>query len=126
MNIPSEYKYTKEHEWILVEGSTATIGITDFAASELGDIVFIDIDANLTSITGGEKFGTIEAVKTVSDLFAPCSGKVIEINSSLNASPETVNNEPYTNGWMIKIEIANTDELSGLLSADDYSKIIGH
>lgn len=125
MAIPANLKYTKEHEWLLVEGTTGTIGITEYAQGELGDVVFIDIDAGLTEIKAGEKFGTIEAVKTVSDLYAPCGGKVLEINTALNSTPEVVNSDPYGAGWMIKIEITNAAEADALLSSDDYAALIG-
>ncbi len=125
MNIPQNLKYTKEHEWILIEGSTGTIGITDYAQGELGDVVFVDIDPALTEITKGDSIGTIEAVKTVSDIFAPCSGKVIELNEKLKDSPESVNSDPYGAGWMLKVEIANTAELSDLLDAAAYQALIG-
>jgi len=125
MNIPANLKYTKDHEWLLVEGTTGMIGITEYAQGELGDIVFIDIDAGLKELVAGEKFGTIEAVKTVSDLYAPCSGKVVEVNASLNSAPEVVNSDPYGAGWMIKIELANPAEADALLSSDDYAAQIG-
>lgn len=125
MSIPANLKYTKEHEWLLVEGNTGTIGITAYAQGELGDIVFIDIDPGLSEIVSGEKFGTIEAVKTVSDLYAPCSGKVVAINTDLNSSPETVNSDPYGGGWMIKIEIANPAEVDALLDNSAYAALIG-
>ncbi|MCE1189349.1 MAG: glycine cleavage system protein GcvH [Ignavibacteria bacterium] len=125
MSVPANLKYTKEHEWILVEGNVGTIGITDYATSELGDIVFIDIDASLTEIAAGEKFGAIEAVKTVSELYGPCSGKVLEINAELNSAPETVNSDPYGKGWMVKIEIGNPAELDSLLDSAAYSELIG-
>jgi len=125
MNIPANLKYTKEHEWILVEGSTGTIGITEYAQNELGDVVFIDIEESLTEIVAGEKFGVIEAVKTVSDLFAPCDGKVLEINKALNSTPETVNQDPYGAGWMIKIEITNAAGLNDLLDSAAYAELIG-
>lgn len=124
MNVPANYKYTKEHEWILIEGNTGKIGITDFAQSQLGDIVFVDINSNLTEIKAGESFGTIEAVKTVSELYAPCSGKVIEINKKINDSPEVINTDPYGEGWMIKIELTNLEELNNLLDSEAYSKLI--
>ncbi|MFA6598500.1 MAG: glycine cleavage system protein GcvH [Ignavibacteriaceae bacterium] len=125
MNIPQALKYTKEHEWISVDGNTATVGITDYAQGELGDVVFVDIDPKLQAVTQNANFGTIEAVKTVSELYAPCSGKVIEINNLLADSPETVNSDPYGSGWMIKIEIANASELDNLLDAAAYSQLIG-
>ncbi|MCL5027750.1 MAG: glycine cleavage system protein GcvH [Bacteroidetes bacterium] len=125
MNIPENLKYTKDHEWILVEGNTGTIGITDYAQGELGDVVFVDIDPNLKEISTGQSFGTIEAVKTVSDLYGPCSGKVLEINKALADTPETVNSEPYGNGWMIKIEIKDKSELNSLLDSEAYGQLLG-
>ena len=125
MNIPENLKYTKDHEWISVEGSIGTIGVTDYAQGELGDVVFVDIDPNIKEIFVGKSFGTIEAVKTVSDLFGPCSGKVLEINKSLTDAPETVNTDPYGNGWMIKIEITDKSELNSLLDAEAYKQLIG-
>ncbi len=120
MNIPENLKYTKEHEWLKIEENTALIGITDFAQGELGDIVFVDIDSDMDEIIKGEPFGTIEAVKTVSDLFAPCNGKVLEINSKLEDEPELINSDPYGEGWIIKIEISNPDELNELLNNTSY------
>lgn len=120
MNIPENYKYTKDHEWIRVEGNEAFIGITDFAQGELGDIVFVDIDKNISEIVKGKSFGTIEAVKTVSDLFAPCSGKVLEINPNLESQPEIINQDPYVQGWIIKIELTNLDELNDLMDNVAY------
>lgn len=125
MNFPSELKYTKDHEWIRVEGNTGTIGVTEYAQGELGDVVFVDIDPNLSEIASGATFGTIEAVKTVSELYAPCNGKVLEINNELNNEPELVNKDPYGNGWMIKINIEKLSELDSLLSAEDYKNLIG-
>ncbi len=125
MNIPENLKYTKDHEWILVEGNKGTIGITDFAQGELGDVVYVDIDPNLSEISAGQPFGTIEAVKTVSDLFGPCSGKVIEINKALADSPEIVNSDPYGKGWMIKIEIKDLSELNSLLDSAAYNQQTG-
>ncbi len=125
MNFPSNLKYTKDHEWISIEGSTGTIGITDFAQGELGDVVYVDIDPNLKEISSGKSFGTIEAVKTVSDIYGPCDGKVLEINKALADSPETVNSDPYGGGWMIKIEITNSGQLEGLLDSDAYQKLLG-
>ncbi|MBZ0180512.1 MAG: glycine cleavage system protein GcvH [Melioribacteraceae bacterium] len=125
MNIPENLKYTNDHEWIKVDGTTGTIGITDYAQSELGDIVFIDIDPDLLEINNGNSFGSIEAVKTVSDLFAPCSGKVIEINSKLEDEPQLVNSDPYGNGWLIKIEISNPSELDNLMDSESYKNQIG-
>ena len=125
MKVPENLRYTKDHEWILVEGKTGTIVITDYAQGELGDVVFVDIDPNLKEIEKGQSFGTIEAVKTVSDLFAPCNGKVLEINSALGNSPEIVNSDPYGAGWMVKIEIQNLDELKDLLDSKSYSQMLG-
>ncbi len=125
MNFPENIKYTKDHEWILVDGNTGTIGVTDYAQGELGDVVFVDIDPNLNEINSGQTFGTIEAVKTVSDLFGPCSGKVIEINKELADSPELVNSDPYGKGWMIKIEISDLSELDNLLDYAAYKQQIG-
>ncbi|MDP3148121.1 MAG: glycine cleavage system protein GcvH [Ignavibacteria bacterium] len=125
MNIPQALKYTKEHEWISVNGNIATVGITDYAQGELGDVVFVDIDPNLQEVKQHSNFGTIEAVKTVSELYAPCSGKVLEINKMLTDTPETVNIDPYGEGWMIKIEITNPAELSELLDDAAYSQLIG-
>ena len=123
MNFPSNLKYTKDHEWISADG---TIGITEYAQGELGDVVFVDIDPNLKEIKYGESFGTIEAVKTVSELFGPCSGKVTEINKDLGDNPELVNSDPYGKGWMIKINISNKSELDNLLNSEAYRKLIGH
>jgi glycine cleavage system H protein len=125
MNFPSNLKYTNDHEWILVEGNKGTIGITDYAQGELGDVVFVDIDPNLKEIKVGESFGTIEAVKTVSELLGPCAGKVMEINKDLTDSPEVVNSDPYGKGWMIKIEMGNSSELNNLLDSEAYKKLIG-
>jgi glycine cleavage system H protein len=126
MNFPSDLKYTKEHEWVRVEGDVATIGITEFAQSELGDIVFIDINTVGDSIGQDEIFGAVEAVKTVSDLFMPISGEIIEKNDSLDSSPESVNSDPYGDGWMIKVKMSNPSEMDGLLSADAYREMVGH
>jgi glycine cleavage system H protein len=123
MNIPAGLKYTKDHEWVKIEGKTATVGITDFAQGELGDIVYVDINTVGQTVEHGEVFGTVEAVKTVSDLYMPVSGKVVEINPVLDASPEKVNEDAYGEGWMIKIEI--TGSVDGLLSADQYKELIG-
>jgi len=125
MNIPANLKYTKDHEWIELNGNTATVGITDFAQGELGDIVYVDISSVGKSIAQHEVFGTVEAVKTVSDLFMPVSGKVLEFNSGLEAAPETVNSDPYGKGWMVKVELSNASEVEGLLSADQYKELIG-
>lgn len=126
MNVPAQLKYTKEHEWILIEGDQATIGITDFAQSELGDIVFVEIDTVGQRIGRDEVFGTVEAVKTVSDLFMPLSGTIIEKNAGLDDAPEAVNADPYGNGWMIKIKIEQEGEIAELLSADAYKELTGH
>ena len=121
MNIPENLKYTTDHEWIKVEDNQATIGITDYAQGELGDIVFIDLDPDTGEIVKGEPLGTIEAVKTVSDMFAPCNGKVIEINSALEDQPEIINSDPYGEGWIIKVEISDISELADLLDSSAYS-----
>ena len=125
MNFPKELKYTQEHEWIKVDGDVAYIGITDFAQKELGDIVFLDVDSVGKDINKNEIFGTIEAVKTVSDLFMPISGKVLELNSELDAHPELVNTDPYGKAWIIKASVKNKEDLNDLLSSDDYKKLIG-
>jgi glycine cleavage system H protein len=125
MNIPAELKYTKDHEWIKLEGNIATIGITDFAQGELGDIVYVDISSVGQQINQHDVFGTVEAVKTVSDLFMPVSGKVKEFNKALEAAPEKVNSDPYGEGWMVKVEISNTAEAEELLSAAAYQELIG-
>ena len=125
MKIPDNLKYTNDHEWVKVEGSTGIIGITDYAQGELGDVVFIDIDSSLTEIKKGQSFGTIEAVKTVSDIYGPFTGKIIEINSKLSESPEVINTDPYKEGWMVKAEISNPSELDGLLDSNAYKKLIG-
>lgn len=125
MNIPSNLKYTKEHEWILVEGDTATVGVTDFAQGELGDVVFVEIETVGENLDQGETFGTIEAVKTVSDLFMPVSGEIFEVNEKLEETPDVVNSDPYGQGWMVKMKIADASQLEGLLSASDYEALIG-
>jgi len=125
MNFPSELKYTKDHEWVSITGSEALIGITDFAQRELGDIVYIDINSVGTEVAKEEVFGTVEAVKTVSDLFMPLTATVLEVNSELNDSPELVNSDPYGKGWMVKVSISDLEEVSGLLSADDYKALVG-
>lgn len=125
MNIPVELKYTKDHEWIRLEGNTATIGITDFAQGELGDIVYVDISTVGQTLNQHDVFGTVEAVKTVSDLFMPVSGKVLEVNAALDGSPEKVNADPYGEGWMVKVEVSNTAEVGALLTADQYKELIG-
>lgn len=124
MKIPAELKYTEDHEWVRVEGDTATVGITDFAQGELGDVVFVEIETEGEELEKGETFGTVEAVKTVSDLFMPVSGEVAEVNEALADEPELVNKDPYGKGWMIKIKLKNSSELDELLSADDYKKMI--
>ena len=124
MNIPKELKYTEEHEWIRIDGNTATIVITDFAQGELGDIVYIDIDSIGNDLDGNEIFGTVEAVKTVSDLFMPIKGKVLEINSDIESTPEIVNEDPYGKGWIIKIEIPEDQDISNLLSDEEYRNMI--
>ena len=124
MNIPEELQYTEEHEWIKIDGNVATIGITDFAQGELGDIVYIDIDSIGNELDVNEIFGTVEAVKTVSDLFMPIKGKVLEINSNIESTPEIVNEDPYGKGWIIKIEVSDNQDISNLLSSDDYKKMI--
>lgn len=120
MNIPSELKYTKEHEWIKIDGDIATVGITDYAQSELGDIVYVEIETVGETLSHGEVFGTVEAVKTVSDLFMPLSGEVIEMNEDLDSSPESVNDDAYGSGWMVKIKLSNPSEVESLLSAEAY------
>lgn len=125
MNVPSNLKYSKDHEWIKVEGDCALIGITDFAQSQLGDIVFVDVTTEGETLAQNDVFGTIEAVKTVSDAFLPVGGEVLEFNESLNDAPDVVNKDPYGAGWMIKIKLSNPAELEGLLSAEDYTKLIG-
>ena len=125
MNFPENLKYTKDHEWISVQGKIGTIGVTDYAQGELGDVVFIDIDPNKKDIKSGESFGTIEAVKTVSDIYAPCSGKIIEINKDLQTHPEKVNTDPYGFGCMVKIEISDPSELNSLLDSKAYKSLIG-
>ncbi|MAV22121.1 MAG: glycine cleavage system protein H [Flavobacteriaceae bacterium] len=124
MNIPEELKYTEEHEWVKIEDNIATIGITDFAQGELGDIVYLEIDSLDTEIALNEVFGTVEAVKTVSDLFMPVGGKVIEMNSTLEDKPELVNEDPYGEGWIIKIDISDLSEVDNLLSPEEYKNMI--
>ncbi|MFK5890230.1 MAG: glycine cleavage system protein GcvH [Flavobacteriaceae bacterium] len=124
MNIPSNLKYTKDHEWIALDGNTATIGITDFAQSELGDIVYVDIDTVGESLDKDEVFGTVEAVKTVSDLFLPASGEVVEFNEALEDQPELVNSDPYGEGWMVKVTLDNSADLDTLLDAAAYKALI--
>ena len=126
MNFPDNLKYTKDHEWVKVEGSNAYIGITDFAQGELGDIVYVEIETQGETLNKEEIFGTVEAVKTVSDLFMPVSGTVLEINPKLQSNPEVVNKDPYGEGWMIKVSLKDSAELNSLLSAEDYKGLIGH
>ena len=124
MNIPADLKYTKDHEWIKIEGNTATVGITDFAQGELGDIVYVDVDTLDDEVEKDEVFGSVEAVKTVSDLFMPLSGEVSEFNEELEDEPELVNSDPYGKGWMIKISISDESQIHGLLDAEAYKKLI--
>ncbi len=125
METPLNLKYTKDHEWISVDGKIATVGITDFAQRELGDIVYVEVETVGESLNADDIFGTVEAVKTVSDLFLPIAGKIIEVNESLDNTPEDVNNDPYGNGWMIKIEIDDVNGANNLLSAQQYKELIG-
>jgi glycine cleavage system H protein len=125
MNIPGNRKYTKDHEWVSLEGDVATIGITDFAQRELGDIVYVEVETLDQTLEKEEIFGTVEAVKTVSDLFLPLAGEVIEFNDTLETTPETVNSDPYGKGWMIKVRISDPADFESLLSADDYKSLIG-
>ena len=124
MNVPAELKYTKEHEWIRVEGEEAVVGITDYAQSQLGDIVFVECETVGVALEAGETFGTVEAVKTVSDLYLPVAGEVLEFNEELEGEPELVNKDPYGKGWIVKIKISDETELDGLLNADAYKAII--
>ena len=124
MNTPNDIKYTKEHEWVSLDGETATIGITDYAQSQLGDIVFVEFPDINSEINQNETFGVIEAVKTVADLFAPVSGEIIEVNSSLEDSPNFINSDPYVSGWIIKVKINDSNEYNGLMSSDDYEEHI--
>lgn len=125
MNIPSDLKYTKDHEWIRIEGDIATVGITDFAQGELGDIVYVEVETLDETLDRDEVFGTVEAVKTVSDLFLPLSGEIIELNELLEDEPEKVNTDPYGDGWMIKVKINDTSEIDSLMSEADYKELIG-
>lgn len=125
MNIPAELKYTSDHEWVRIEGNTATVGVTDFAQSELGDIVFVDINTVGNELKAGDIFGTVEAVKTVSDLFLPLNGTIEEVNPGLESNPEAVNSDPYGEGWMVKVTIADGADTSELLDADAYKALIG-
>jgi glycine cleavage system H protein len=125
MNIPSNLKYTKDHEWVLIEGDVATVGITDFAQKELGDIVYVEVETLDQTLDKDEVFGTVEAVKTVSDLFLPLTGEIFEFNDDLERNPEAVNSDPYGKGWMIKVKISNAAEVDNLLSSEDYKQLIG-
>lgn len=125
MNIPANLKYTKDHEWVKIEGNVATIGITDFAQSELGDIVYVEVETVGETLNQEEVFGTVEAVKTVSDLFLPLAGEILEFNESLESDPETVNTDPYEKGWMIKLQISDVSQVEDLLTADAYTKLVG-
>ena len=125
MNIPANLKYTKDHEWVSIEGDIATVGITDFAQKELGDIVYVEVETLDQTLEKDEVFGTVEAVKTVSDLFLPLSGEIIEFNEELGNTPESVNSDPYGAGWMIKIKVSNLDEIDSLLSDESYKELIG-
>ena len=125
MNIPSNLRYTKDHEWISLEGDVATVGITDFAQKELGDIVYVEVETLDQTLDQDEVFGTVEAVKTVSDLFLPLAGEIIEFNESLETTPEQVNSDPYGAGWMIKVKVSNVDDFNTLLTADAYKELIG-
>lgn len=125
MDFPENVRYTREHEWITVEGGVGTIGITDYAQSELGDIVFVELPPVGTSVTKGQRFGTVEAVKAVSDLYAPVTGTVTEVNAALERSSEVINSEPYGGGWMIKVKLSNPDELSELLDVSSYKSLVG-
>ena len=125
MNIPSELKYTKDHEWVKIDGDILTVGITDFAQGELGDIVYVEVETLDEALEADAVFGTVEAVKTVSDLFLPVAGEIIEFNDSLEDEPEKVNEDPYGDGWMIKLKVENQSDLETLLSAEDYKELIG-
>jgi glycine cleavage system H protein len=125
MNIPKELKYTSDHEWIRLEGDVATIGVTDFAQSELGDVVYVEIETEGDTLEKGAIFGTVEAVKTVSDLFMPLEGEVIAVNENIESAPESVNDDPYGEGWMIKVKLTNPADAEGLLSAEDYEAEVG-
>lgn len=125
MNVPSNLRYTKDHEWISLEGDVATIGITDFAQGELGDIVYVDIATKGKTLAAEEVFGTVEAVKTVSDLFLPVAGTILEINPALEAQPELVNTDPYGSGWMIKMTVSNVSDVDALLTAENYTALVG-
>lgn len=125
MNIPANLKYTKDHEWVSIDGDIATVGITDFAQKELGDIVYVEVETLDQTLTKDEVFGTVEAVKTVSDLFLPLSGEIIEFNDNLESNPEAVNSDSYGEGWMVKVKISDASEIAHLLSSEDYGALIG-
>ncbi len=125
MNIPADLKYTKDHEWVLIEGDVATVGITDFAQGELGDIVYVEVETLDETLDREEVFGTVEAVKTVSDLFLPLSGEIVEFNTALEDEPEKVNSDPYGDGWMVKIKMSDASQVEDLLSAEGYKELIG-
>lgn len=125
MNFPENLKYTKDHEWVRIEGNVAVVGITDFAQGELGDIVFVDISSQGKSFGHGEIFGTVEAVKTVSDLYMPVSGEVVEVNPKLDSNPDLINSDPYGNGWMVKINLSNASEVDSLMDSAAYSESVG-
>jgi glycine cleavage system H protein len=125
MNFPADLKYTKDHEWIRVEGNVGVVGVTDHAQGELGDVVYIDITKSGEAVSSGDTFGSIEAVKTVADLYAPVSGTIIEVNGAINGAPESVNKDPYGAGWIVKIELSNPSELDGLMDVETYKASIG-
>ena len=125
MNIPSNLKYTKDHEWVSIDGEIATVGITDFAQKELGDIVYVEVETLDQTLAKDEVFGTVEAVKTVSDLFLPLSGEIVEFNDDLESNPDTVNGDPYGKGWMVKVKFSDASEMEDLLSREDYKALIG-
>lgn len=125
MNIPADLKYTKDHEWVKIDGDTATIGVTDFAQSELGDIVYVEIETVGETLDQEEVFGSIEAVKTVSDLFMPVGGEILEMNSEIESNPEVINSDPYGKGWMIKVKMGDASDADNLLSADEYKDLVG-
>lgn len=125
MNIPANLKYTKDHEWVSIDGEIATVGITDFAQQELGDIVYVEVETLDQTLEKDEVFGTVEAVKTVSDLFLPVAGEIIEFNDSLEGNPEIVNSDPYGQGWMVKVKVTNVADMNELLSSEDYKELIG-
>jgi glycine cleavage system H protein len=125
MNIPANLKYTKDHEWVSIDGEIATVGITDFAQQELGDIVYVEVETLDQTLEKDEVFGTVEAVKTVSDLFLPLAGEIIEFNDSLEGNPEIVNSDPYGQGWMVKVKVTNVADMTELLSSEDYKELIG-